>query len=118
MTDFIQAIGWVLSVDHLATNSILPGVACNAQGFFINTGDVGSALWSFVIAVHTFLLLAGKPNWRTWAAEKSMAGKGRWFLCLGIWGAVVFLGIIGPTAVYHIYPQNGPFCASSLNVLI
>ena len=50
----------------------------------INSGDIASALWSLVIAVRTWFLLAGGEKWRCWATEKSCTGKGGWLLCLGL----------------------------------
>ena len=107
--DLIQSIGWVLSSYNLARNSLWPGVACSVQGFFINSGDVGSSVWSLVIAIHTVLLLAGGQRTRIWATEKSTSGKGRWILALCIWLSIIFLGIIGPLAIEKIYPDKGPF---------
>ena len=108
--DFVQSIGWALSSYNLAHNRLWPGFACNVQGFFINVGDVGSSVWSLVIAIHTVLLLVGGQRTRVWAAEKSTGGKGRWILCLSIWASLIFLGLIGPLAVEKIHPDRGPFC--------
>lgn len=103
-------MGWVLCANSLATNRLWPGFACSVQGFFINVGDVASSVWSLVIAIHTFLLLAGGQRIKAWAAEKSTSGKGRWVLCACIWGGVVFLGLIGPLLVQKLHPEKGPFC--------
>jgi len=110
--DWIQSVGLLLVANHLVTDSVLPGSLCTAQGFLINTGDVASAVWSFVIAVHTFFLLAGGRKWRTWVAEKSTTGKARWFLVFFLWAAVAFLGVIGMTLVQKLHPDRGPFCIS------
>jgi hypothetical protein len=108
--DLVQSMGWVLSAYNLAHNSLWPGFACDVQGFFINIGDVGSSVWSLVIAIHTFLLLAGGQRTKAWAAEKSTTGKGRWILCACIWAADIFIGLIGPTLVEALHPEKGPFC--------
>jgi len=105
----VQGIGLSLNTYWIARNAVTPGPGCNAQGFFITTGDLASAWWTLIIAGHTFLVLAGGSNWKNWAAEKSTKGKARWFLALMIWSASVFLSAIG-IAIEHIYPQNGPFC--------
>jgi len=110
-TDFIQALGWTLISYHLAHNSVIPSPACTIQGILINTGDLSSAIWSFVIAVHTFLVLTGGKDWGEWAARKSLQGKARWIICAGLWFAVVFLGVIGIVAIERINtPDDGPFC--------
>lgn len=88
----------------------MPGKGCNAQGFFINMGDTASACWTLVIAIHTFLQLAGGPNIRGWVAEKSMKGKSRWVLCTGVWFNACFLSSFGMIALERLTPENGPFC--------
>jgi hypothetical protein len=108
--DFVQSIGWALSSYNLAHDRLWPGFACNVQGFLINVGDVGSSVWSLVIAIHTVLLLAGGQRTRIWAAEKSTSGKGRWILCVCIWMSIIFLGLIGPLVIEHLYTDKGPFC--------
>jgi len=113
IADFIQSLGLILIAQHLRTNSVEPGPLCSLQGFLINSGDIGSAIWSFVIAMHTFFLLAGGRKWRVWVAEKSMQGKGRWILTGVIWGVVVFIGVIGMILIQHLYPNKGPFCMLS-----
>jgi G protein-coupled glucose receptor regulating Gpa2 len=106
----VQSLGLVLVGDHLRLNSVLPGSVCTLQGFLINSGDIASAIWSFVIAAHTFFLLAGGRGWRSWVAEKSMSGKFRWFLCVGIWLFVLFISTIGLWLIEKIHPERGPFC--------
>jgi hypothetical protein len=113
--DLVQSFGFFLMVDHLRTDSVLPGASCYLQGFLINSGDISTSIWSFVIAMHTFFLLAGGRTYRAWAAEKSTSGKARWFLCLGIWSFVFFIGIIGPAAIARFYPEKGPFCTALKN---
>lgn len=98
-------------------NRLWPGFACSVQGFFINVGDVASSIWSFVIALHTFLLLAGGQRSRAWASEKSTMGKGRWIFCLGVWAAICFLGLIGPLVIEPA-TGKGPFCTSPISTLL
>ena len=99
----------------LAKNSVHSGPSCTLQGFLINSGDIASAIWSFVIAVHTFFLLAGVHRWRSWVADKSTAGKGRWILCVGVWLFVLFIGVIGLILIEPLHPEKGPFCTPSIN---
>jgi hypothetical protein len=84
------------------------------QGLFIQSGDIASSIWSFVIAFHTFFLLAGGRRWRAWVAEKSTAGKARWILCFLIWFFVLFIGVIGLILIEKLYPEKGPFCDALL----
>jgi hypothetical protein len=88
----------------------MSGTGCTLQGFFINSGDVASAIWSFVIAVHTFVLLAGNRKWSNWVAEKTESGKGRWVVCLGLWGFVFGIGALGPVVIQRVNPEKGPYC--------
>src|SRR5436305_13594276 len=110
MLDFVQCLGLVLVGNHLYLGHVFPGGLCTLQGFLINSGDIGSAIWSFVIAVHTFFLLAGGRRWKAWVAEKSMAGKFRWFLCLAIWFFIFFISTVGLWLIQQVHPDKGPFC--------
>jgi hypothetical protein len=92
----------------------MTGRGCTLQGFLINSGDVASAIWSFVVALHTFTLLAGGHKWRSWVAEKTATGKARWVLCLGLWTFVGFIGAIGPVVLERVYPDKGPYCIPSI----
>src|SRR5271169_1794338 len=88
----------------------MTGPGCTLQGYLINSGDIASAIWSFVIALHTFTLLAGGRKWGSWAAEKTSSGKGRWVVCLGIWTFVFLIGAIGPVIIQNLQPAKGPYC--------
>jgi hypothetical protein len=116
IADFLQAIGITLDTYGVSRNAVMPGNGCNAQGFFINIGDVSSAWWTFVITLHTFLVLAGGPKIRGWVAEKSVAGKARWVLCFVLWFAVFFLSTVGIFMIQNIDPTNGPFCILPLGI--
>jgi len=110
ISDFVQCLGLVTIAYMLVHNNVEPGGMCTLQGFLIQSGDIASAIWSFIIAVHTFVLLAGGRRWRAWVAEKSTAGKGRWILCFCVWFVVLFIGTIGLMLIQKLYPWKGPFC--------
>lgn len=110
ISDFIQSLGLVTVAYHLVHDNVLPGGVCTLQGFLIQSGDIASAIWSFIIAVHTFVLLAGGRKWRGWVAEKSTSGKGRWILCFCVWFVILFIGTIGLMLIQKLYPWKGPFC--------
>jgi G protein-coupled glucose receptor regulating Gpa2 len=117
--DFLQGIGLTLNLYGVSKNAVLPSNGCNAQGFFINIGDVSSAWWTLVITLHTFLVIAGGPNIRGWVTTKSETGKARWVLVFVLWFGVFFLSTVGMFLIQNIDPQNGPFCIiSSLIELI
>jgi len=108
--DFIQSLSGLLLANSLRLNSTLPGPFCSFQGLLLNSGDIGSAIWSFVIAMHTFLSLAGGHKLRQRVAEKSACGKLRWIICLSIWLSVLFIGVVGVVLIEKIEPERGPFC--------
>jgi len=91
----------------------MTGSGCTLQGFLINSGDIASAIWSFVIAFHTFALLAGGSKIRGWVSEKTGSGKLRWVVCGGLWAFVFLIGAIGPVIIQPLNPGNGPYCISS-----
>jgi uncharacterized membrane protein len=39
-----------------------------------------------------------------------MSGKGRWFLCLGIWLFIIFISVVGLILIEPLNPEKGPFC--------
>ena len=87
---------------------MFPGVFCNAQGFLLNSGGTGSAIWSFVIATHSFLVLVGGRRCPKW-----MTGKSRrltWVSCFCIWSLVIFVGIVGIVLIEKVQTEKGPFC--------
>jgi len=114
--DFIQGIGITLDMYGVSQNAVMPGNGCNAQGLLINLGDVASAWWTFVITVHTFLVIVGRPKVRTWVAEKSVTGKFRWVLCFVVWFSVFFLSTVGIFLIQNIDPTKGPFCILRLGI--
>lgn len=115
-SDFINSLGAVTG-DQLSTNSVHAGPICTVQAALLQIGATASACWSFVIAVYTFILLAGNPHWRAWAVEKSTFGKARWVLCIGIWSGVSFLGIIAPIIIQNLNPDKPPFCMIFLSYI-
>jgi hypothetical protein len=110
VADFIQSLGLITIINQLLRNQVVPGAFCNFQGFMLNSGDIASAIWSFIIAVHTFFLLAGGRKYRTWVAENSTSGKSRWILCALVWAFIIFIGVIGLILIAPIHPEKGPFC--------
>jgi hypothetical protein len=74
---------------------------------------MGSATWTFVITVTTFLLLAGGRNVRAWVIEKSNSGWERWVLSAVVWLFVLFCALYGIIFVDpYRGPDQGPYCES------
>ncbi|KAF9556607.1 hypothetical protein CPC08DRAFT_90335 [Agrocybe pediades] len=53
----LQELGAVLSFGWGAMGSIGVGTLCNAQGSFKQVGELATAVWSTVLALHTFHIL-------------------------------------------------------------
>jgi hypothetical protein len=58
--DLVQAIGGVMGVAWIVSARVEEGPLCVAQGLIKQVGDVGVALTSMAIAIHTLLVLAFK----------------------------------------------------------
>ncbi|KII93804.1 hypothetical protein PLICRDRAFT_405927 [Plicaturopsis crispa FD-325 SS-3] len=57
VSDLIQAIGGILNAKWLLDDRVTEGALCTAQGALKQVGDVGVALSSVIIAVHTLSIL-------------------------------------------------------------
>ncbi|KAJ4484835.1 hypothetical protein C8J55DRAFT_30014 [Lentinula edodes] len=60
--DLIQAIGGMIDVKWVADAGVTEGSLCTAQGILKQMGDVGVALSSATIALHTFCVLVLRRN--------------------------------------------------------
>ncbi|KAG8987304.1 hypothetical protein FRB90_003418 [Tulasnella sp. 427] len=98
--NFAQALASLLSIRWLTSNAVLPGTAtCTAQGVMHQFGNVGSALWTLVIAMHTFTLLFLRVGQVTsWTCLST-------FVC--IWFVTAGIVAIGPVLVES--QEKGPF---------
>jgi hypothetical protein len=104
----------LLEIRYLSTGLLITGPYCYVQVVGLVMGDVGSALWTFIITVSTFLLLAGGRNVRAWIIEKSNSGWERWALCVGVWIFILFCGLYGIIFVDpYRGPDQGPYCTST-----
>ncbi|KAJ3857532.1 hypothetical protein EV368DRAFT_30047 [Lentinula lateritia] len=97
--DLIQAIGSLYNSRWVNSGAVLLDKYCTAQGVFKQIADVGTALWTIIIAVHTFylLVLERKPNQFTLFATL-IAG----------WSGIFAIIISGPAVLDTV--DRGPFC--------
>jgi hypothetical protein len=96
--DFGQTIGAMLNLRWLAEMGVHTGGYCTAQGVIKQFSNVGTALWSLVIAIHTFNLLF----------LRFQAGKTIFYCTLfGVWSLLGVILLIGPAAL--VTPAKGPF---------
>lgn len=61
-----QGVGSIINIAWIRDGGVTNNGLCVAQGAIKQTGNVGTALWSLVIAIHTFFLLfyrAKVPDW-------------------------------------------------------
>ncbi|KAJ1304601.1 hypothetical protein OPQ81_005743 [Rhizoctonia solani] len=88
--DLSQAIGGIMSIRWVASHHVSIGRFCTAQAAIKQFSNVGAALWSIVIALHTFRLLF-------FNAHTSNA------LCLAtlviVWGSIIVIVVVGPTVI-------------------
>lgn len=54
---FMQAIGAIMNARWVQKHAVETGSSCTAQGVIKHISDVGVAIWTLVIAIHTFCLL-------------------------------------------------------------
>ncbi|GAW05538.1 hypothetical protein LENED_007401 [Lentinula edodes] len=96
--DLIQAIGSLYNSRWVNSGAVLLDKYCTAQGVFKQIADVGTALWTIIIAVHTFylLVLERKPNQFT-LYTTLIAG----------WSGIFAIVISGPAVLDTV--DRGPF---------
>jgi len=97
-SDLIQSISGITQVKWAMENRIYEGRACSIQAATLVMGDLGSTVWSCVIAAHTFSGLALGKQWP------------RWVVCVTVvtgWVFVITLTAIGPTTL--AIASKGPF---------
>ncbi|KDQ17845.1 hypothetical protein BOTBODRAFT_52696 [Botryobasidium botryosum FD-172 SS1] len=57
IADLMQAIGSILHINWIVKGRVAPGIACTTQAVFKQLGDVGVALSTLAITIHTFRVL-------------------------------------------------------------
>lgn len=62
VAEFVQAMGGMMTAEWVREHRVLEGMSCNAQAVFKQLGDVGVALTSMSIAIHTFLNIVLKVS--------------------------------------------------------
>ncbi|KAF8579121.1 hypothetical protein K439DRAFT_1638277 [Ramaria rubella] len=98
LSDLIQSVSGITQVKWAAENRIYEGMACSIQAAALVIGDLGSTVWSCVIAAHTFCGLALGKQWSQKVVYITVATG---------WTCVAVLTFIGPLT----FPsqKNGPF---------
>jgi len=110
--DFIESFTTLFITRFLTTDSLITGPYCTFQAVGLISGVIGSAIWTLVITVNTFLLLIGGRNMRAWVIEKSSSGWERWVLSIAIWIFVLLSGLFG--FIKPVETDKGPYCIDPL----
>ncbi|KAF8503204.1 hypothetical protein JB92DRAFT_810083 [Gautieria morchelliformis] len=104
--DFLQGASFALNYRWAALGGMKEGRVCTIQGAVSEVGDLGAAIWSIAIGIHTFFLLfiVKKPH-------HLMAP-----IILGLgWTMLIVLPILGPTVIQTshrglFYSLSGAWC--------
>ncbi|KAK0463750.1 uncharacterized protein EV420DRAFT_1106427 [Desarmillaria tabescens] len=96
--DLILSIGGIMDIRWVAEANVTAGTFCTAQGIFKQLGDLGVALSTMSIAIHTFLVLVFK-----YYSPPKVAP----FVVATIW---TFLGLVVgvSSAIHHGKGYYGP----------
>ena len=108
ISDFVESFSALFIIRYMTTNSLITGPYCTFQAVALIGGVLGSAIWTFVITLNTFLLLVGGRNVRAWLIEKSNSGWERWVLCVAVWIFILFSALFG--FIEPLDPKKGPYC--------
>jgi len=108
VSDFVESFSALFIIRYMTTNSLITGPYCTFQAVTLIGGVLGSAIWTFVITLNTFLLLVGGRNMRAWLIEKSNSGWERWVVCIAVWTFIIFSALFG--FIEPLDPQKGPYC--------
>jgi len=98
IANFIQAIGSILNINWLIQGGTAYEPACVAQGAAKNIGNVGTALWSLILAFHLFDVLFLRRKQRQITL---------WATVMGTWIFIFCIDMFGP--VFLQAPSQGPF---------
>jgi len=106
--DFIESFASLFVIRYLTTNSLITGRYCNFQAVGLIWGVMGSAIWTFVVTINTFLLLVGGRKTRAWLIDNGKSGWGRWVVCAAIWIFILVSGLVGFMEPFDA--DRGPYC--------
>ncbi|KAJ7287760.1 hypothetical protein C8J57DRAFT_1284845 [Mycena rebaudengoi] len=98
LCDLLQAIGSILNAHWVEHMGVEVGRLCSLQGVLKQASDVGTAFWTFVIALHTFCLLFLELKSRRFVL---------WTTLIAGWFGIATIVIAGPAALDTA--RHGPF---------
>ncbi|KAJ7512348.1 hypothetical protein B0H11DRAFT_1950761 [Mycena galericulata] len=98
LANAVQSFGTVLNFKWAADGAVESGLLCSAQGGIKQCGNIATALWSFILALHLFNLLFLRLNSNNTAF---------WVTIGGGWALVVFIVLLGPIVIQTA--EKGPY---------
>jgi len=99
VANFLQSIGTILDAQWVSLGMVSPGTLCSVQGGIKQAGNVGTAVWTFMLALHAFRLLYLRSR---------VSSRNKWWI-LGLgWFFVVTVVTIGPLAIQNL-KTRGPY---------
>jgi hypothetical protein len=107
-SDLIESFTSLFVIRYLTTNSLITGPYCDFQAVGLIWGVMASAIWTFVITVNTFLLLAGGRKTRAWLIDKVNSSWEQWIVCAVIWIFILVSGLVGFLEPFDA--DKGPYC--------
>jgi hypothetical protein len=110
--DLSQAIGGIMNVRWVAARHVSVGRFCTIQAAIKQFSNVGAALWSFVIAIHTFRLLVsfpGKGHVRKYSYahvdvhsqlfNSHTSDRLCYTTLVVVWSSIITIVVVGPTVI-------------------
>ncbi|KAJ6617302.1 hypothetical protein B0H10DRAFT_1878453 [Mycena sp. CBHHK59/15] len=88
--DLVQAIGSILNAKWIRGMAVEVGDVCVLQGVLKQIADVGTAFWTFVIALHTFCLLFLELKSRRFVL---------WTTLIAGWSGIATIVMVGPATL-------------------
>jgi len=98
VSDLIQAIGSILNAHWISQRAVEVGSLCSAQGVLKQIADVSTAVWTMVIATHTFCLLFLELKSSRFTLIATLISG---------WSGIAAVVIAGPAAMDTVH--HGPF---------
>ncbi|QRV79361.1 G protein coupled glucose receptor regulating Gpa2 protein [Ceratobasidium sp. AG-Ba] len=96
--DLAQTIGGIMNIRWVAAHHVSIGRFCTAQAAIKQFADVGAAMWSAVIAIHTFRLLFFNSHTSHMLCFTTL---------VVVWGVIIAIVAIGPTVIES--PEKGDY---------
>jgi len=94
----IQSLGSVMNVEWLGLGGTVYDTVCVGQAVMKNIGNVGTSLWSLIIAFHAFDVLFLRRTQRKLTL---------WATVIGTWAFIICIDMFGPVVLQK--QSQGPF---------